>query len=290
MRVVIIGGSGQLGSDLYYRFKEQGHEVFSLSHGISGIEILDKFNVESRLLSYAPEAVVNCAALHTAPCEKDPEKAYLVNAIGARNLAQYCKEMNALMVQISTDQVFDGVQTSAYTEYSVPNPRTVYGSTKLAGEYFVKNSGARYQIVRTTCLFGVNPTRGKVGGLNFVDMMLEKAKTGEVSVVDDEYTTPTSTETLAQQIVVLAVNGVQGTFHAVGEGYCSWNQFAREIFYQARVECKVSVPKSNPSDLVRSKHLVLANNRLHRLNLSLMQPWQSELRQYLVRKGECRSQ
>lgn len=282
MRVAVIGATGQVGRDVVKAFEEKGHNVAEFGHEL---EVADGFATNMALGVVAPEAVINCAAMHTAPCEKDPAKAYLVNAIGARNVAQYCRGTDALMVQISTDQVFDGIQTCAYTEFSPANPRTVYGSTKLAGEYFVKTICPRNLILRTTCLFGVNPTRGKVGGFNFVDMMLEKSKLGTVSVVDDEYTTPTSTESLAKQIALLAETDRTGVFHAVGQGRCSWNQFAREIFYQTDIECDVKVPTANPSGFERAKNLVMSNDRLDRLHLSVMQPWQLELKQYLTRKG-----
>jgi len=282
MRVAVVGATGQAGKDIVQAFRERGHEVAEYGHEL---EVTNGHGTNLILAATDPELVVNCAAMHTAPCEKDPAQAYLVNAIGARNIAQFCRGADIPMVQISTDQVFDGVQTCAYTEYSIVNPRTVYGSTKLAGEYFVKTTCPQWMIIRTTCLFGVNPTRGKVGGFNFVDMMLDKAKFGEVSVVDDEYTTPTSTESLAKQIVILAELKQFGLFHVVGEGRCSWNQLAREIFYQTGTKCNVLVPPSNPSGFVRSKNLVMTNDRLDRLHLSVMQPWQTELKQYLTRKG-----
>lgn len=282
MRVAVIGATGQVGKDVVSEFEKKGHSVAGFGHDL---EVTDGFATNMALGAVAPNVVVNCAAMHTAPCEKDPAKAYLVNAIGARNVAQFCRGTKALMVQLSTDQVFDGLQTCAYNEFSLPNPRTVYGSTKLAGEYFVKTICPHSLIIRTTCLFGANPTRGKVGGFNFVDMMLDKAKLGTVSVVDDEYTTPTSTESLAKQIALLSDTDRNGVFHVVGTGRCSWNQFAREIFYQAGVECEVTVPTVNLSGFERSKNLVMENSRLDRLHLSVMQPWQKELTQYLTRKG-----
>jgi dTDP-4-dehydrorhamnose reductase len=278
MRIVIVGANGQVGTDLVSAFAATGHEVIPMTH--ADIEVSDRESV-NKALDQPFGVLINSTCLHTRPCEDDPARAYQVNAIGARNLANSARKHKALLVQISTDQVFSGKKISPYTELDIPCPVTVYGSTKLAGEYFVINSGADYQIFRTTALFGHSATRGKTGGLNFVESMLKLSREkGIVSVVSDEFSSPTSTENLAKQIVVLTQTKERGIFHAVGGGGCSWYEFAKEIFNQT--DTKVVLESSaNGGGLNRPKFLILENTRLQALGMNDFHSWQDELRGYL---------
>lgn len=280
MKVIIIGANGQVGVDLVKEFVSAGHEVTSMTH--EDIEVSDTESVKEAL-DREFDVVVNTSCSHTMTCEKDPGRAYLINGIGPRNLAALALEHKALLVHVSTDQVFDGQKDAAYIETDVPNPVTVYGNTKLAGEYFALNSGANVQILRTTALFGHAATRGKPGGLNFVEMMLKLAREkGVVSVVNEEFTTPTSTVSFAKQAVVLSTTKHYGIFHAFGLGSCSWYEFAKEIFQQTdtKVELKISAP--NFSGITRPKYVTMSNFRLRDLDLNVFKPWREELRGYLA--------
>ena len=278
MKVIVVGANGQVGTDVVSAFKTAGHEVVALTH--EHIEISDQVNVD-HILDQPFDVLVNSTCLHTRPCDTDPSKAYRVNAIGARNLAEAARKHNAKIIQISTDQVFSGKKNTPYTEFDLPCPVTVYGSTKLAGEYFVINSGADHQILRTTALFGHSPTRGKTGGMNFVETMLQLAREKEVvTVVGDEFTSPTSTVSLAKQIVKLSTSKEQGIFHAVGKGGCSWYEFAKEIFDQTSTIVNVE-PSASSGGFNRPKYLILENFRLRLLGLDVFQSWQDELRGYL---------
>lgn len=280
MNIAIIGSNGQLGSDIYKAYYSiDSNIVLSFTH--AHIEVTDLNNVREAFRSLQPDVIVNCAVVHTKESESDPGKSYLVNAIGARNVATVAKEHNALLQHISTELVFSGDSTVPYTEFCVESPRTVYGSTKLAGEHFVRNSEARHQIFRTTALFGHNPTRGKPGGLNFVDLMLDTAKSkGVVRLVTDEFTAPTSTASLAKQLVVMSTERYEGVFHAVGDGGCSWYEFAKEIFAQAGIKVRMEVLHKN-GELARSKYLIMDNCRLKHLGLNVFKPWREELSTYL---------
>jgi dTDP-4-dehydrorhamnose reductase len=283
MKVIVVGANGQVGTDVVSAFITAGHEVLALTH--ADIEISDRDNV-NRVLDQPFEVLVNSTCLHTRPCEYDPAKAYLVNAIGARNLANAAREHNAKIIQISTDQVFSGKNEYPYTEFVTPCPVTVYGSTKLAGEYFVINSGADHQILRTTALFGRGATRGKAGGLNFVETMLKLSREKEVvTVVADEYSSPTSVESLAKQIVVLSTSKTQGVFHAVGKGGCSWFDFAKEIFKQTGTKVRLE-PSTSTGEFHRPKYLILENARLRFLEMDVFQSWQDELRGYLGKRSD----
>jgi len=146
MRVMIIGSTGQLGSDLVKVFQDQ--ELIPLTH--QDVDICEPVGVRATLRRYQPEAVINTAAYHKVDeCEANAERAFAVNALGVRNLALACRDEGCVLVHLSTDYVFDGCKGSAYVEIDPPNPINVYGVSKLAGEYFVKYLLERYFIVRT---------------------------------------------------------------------------------------------------------------------------------------------
>jgi dTDP-4-dehydrorhamnose reductase len=282
MKVAIVGGNGQLGSDLVQAFSANGDYVSALNH--SEIEIAHLDSVERALVALQPQVIVNTAAMHQVEsCERDPEKAFVVNALGPKNLALVGRQLNAVLIHFSTDYVFDGTKSTPYVEDDVPRPLNAYGITKLAGEHFVRCSMERHFIVRTSALYGKNPCRAK-GGLNFVELMLKLAKERpEIRVVTDEYVSPTCTAELAQQIVKLSRSDAFGLYHATAEGSCSWYDFAREIFSltKSQVSLKVAGHNEFPAKVPRPEYSVLENRGLKRLGLNLFGPWQDHLRAYL---------
>jgi dTDP-4-dehydrorhamnose reductase len=220
---------------------------------------------------------------HVESCEHEPAKAFAINTLGPRNLALLARELDAVFIQVSTDYVFDGTKTSPYDESDAPMPLNVYGNTKLAGEYFVRCTTSKHFVIRTSGLYGKRPCRGK-GGLNFVDLMLKLARErGEVRVVDDEAVSPTFTEQLARQIVVLSQSDSYGLYHATSEGSCSWYEFAREIFAitNTRVNLRVASPNDFPAKVLRPRYSVLENRALKLRGVNTFRPWQDGLRQYL---------
>jgi dTDP-4-dehydrorhamnose reductase len=286
MKVAIVGANGQLGSDLCRAFAEAGAEVCALTH--EHIEVTSLASVREALGQLRPQVIVNTAALHhVEQCEQEPERAFAVNALGPRNLAVAASEAGAVLVQISTDYVFDGARGSPYVEADVPLPLNVYGNTKLAGEYFVRSIVPRHFIVRTSALYGHAACRGK-GGRNFVELMLKLgAERGSVRVVTDETVSPTWTRELARQVVALASTDAYGLYHATAEGCCTWYEFAREIFEQARLAVRVepAAPGEFPQKTPRPKYSVLENQALKKLGLNLFRPWQQGLRDYLAARG-----
>ena len=282
MKIVVIGANGQLGSDLVAAFSENGDVTCALTH--SDIEISDLRSVSHALENIRPQVVVNTAAMHHVEnCEREPEKAFAVNALGPSNLAIVARDLGAVLMHVSTDYVFDGSKGSPYTEEDDPRPLNAYGITKLAGEHFVRATTTRYFVIRTSGLYGKSPCRAK-GGLNFIELMLKLAKErGEVRVVDDEVVTPTSTAELAQQMVHLSQSHCYGLYHATAEGSCSWYEFAREIFAitDTPVELKVAAPDEFPAKVARPKYSVLENRALKSHGLNAFKPWQDALPKYL---------
>jgi dTDP-4-dehydrorhamnose reductase len=282
MKIAVIGANGQLGTDVIQAFAGNGDEICALTH--SDIEISSVDSVMRTLVALAPRLIVNTAAMHhVESCEREPERAFAINALGPRNLALAARELDATLMQVSTDYVFDGAQNSPYTEADAPMPLNVYGNTKLAGEYFVRSTTRNHFVIRTSGLYGKKLCRGK-GGLNFVDLMLKLAQERtEVRVVDDETVSPTFTEQLAHQIIVLCQSDSYGLYHATSEGSCSWYEFAREIFAitNTRVNLRVASPNDFPAKVLRPRYSVLENRALKLRGLNTFKPWQDGLRQYL---------
>ena len=282
MKVAVIGADGQLGSDLVVAFTANSHAVSALTH--KDVEIADLSSVTQALGEIRPQVVVNTAAMHHVEnCEREPEKAFAVNAVGPRNLALVSRDLGAVLLHVSTDYVFDGRKGSPYFEDDNPLPLNTYGITKLAGEHFVRATTEKHFVIRTSGLYGKSPCRAK-GGLNFIELMLKLAKErGEVKVVDNEVVSPTSTAELTQQILRLSSSDSYGLYHATAEGSCSWHEFAREIFAitDTPVRLKVAGPDEFPAKVPRPKYSVLENQALKRKGLNIFKPWQDGLHKYL---------
>jgi dTDP-4-dehydrorhamnose reductase len=282
MKVAVVGGNGQLGIDIVRTFEENKDQVFALTH--EDVEIADRGSVFNRVRGLEPDLVVNTAAMHHVEnCELEPAKAFAVNAVGARNLALVVRDLDSVLMHVSTDYVFDGGKGSAYDERDAVMPLSVYGNTKLAGEYFVRCTAPKHFVLRTSAIYGNNPCRAK-GGLNFVQLMIKLGKQrDEVRVVDSEFVTPTSTRALARQILTLSRCDAYGLYHATAEGGCSWFEFAREIFALTNAQVRLKVAGSNefPAKVPRPRYSVLENRELKLLGLNTFPAWQDALREYL---------
>ena len=282
MKIAIIGANGQLGSDVLQAFARDGAQVVTLTH--ADIEISSLDSVSSVMGSVRPHLIVNTAAMHHVElCEQKPDAAFATNALGARNLALSAQQIQATLMHVSTDYVFDGNKRVPYTEQDAPAPLNVYGKTKLAGEDFVRRGCEKYFVLRTSALYGTSPCRAK-GGLNFVELMLKLARErGQVKVVDSEFISPTSTAELAKQMVALSHSRAYGLYHATAEESCSWHEFAREIFALTGTTVSLRVAGANefPAKVPRPHYSVLENAGLKALGLNVFEPWQAGLQQYL---------
>ena len=282
MRVAVLGANGQLGADVASAFESCGDHVIPLTHG--ELELSSIESVTSCLTAAQPDLVVNTAAMHHVEnCEREPEKAFAVNAAGARNLAYVTRDLGSTIIHVSTDYVFDGKKGEPYTEDDAPLPLNVYGNTKLAGEHFVRSINPRHFVLRTSALYGEHPCRAK-GGKNFVDLMLKLGRErGQVRVVNTEFISPTSTAELARQIAALRDSSAFGLYHATAEGYCSWHEFAVEIFVMANLSARVEVadPSEFPAKTPRPGFSVLENKQLKSAALNVFQPWKVGLAGYL---------
>lgn len=282
MKIAVVGSNGQLGSDVCGEFEKQSHEVHRLTH--SDLEISSVDRVLLALRELHPDVLVNTAAFHNVEkCEADAETAFSINAVGARNLAIACAETGTAIVHVSTDYVFDGSLRRPYKESDLPCPLNVYGTSKLAGEFFVRTTCPRHFVVRTSAIYGKNPCRAK-GGLNFIELMVKLSRErDQLKVVDDEIVSPTSTAELARQISALVSTDAYGVYHATAEGSCSWFEFASEIFALTGTQTRLCVagPGDFPAKVPRPKYSVLENENLKRLQLNRFRHWREGLQEYL---------
>lgn len=222
-KIIVTGCNGQLGRAVNEYYKNAA-DISFVNTDVAELDITDIDAVMKLAREVNPYAIINCAA-HTAvdACESQYEKAFAINAIGARNLAIASRETGAKLVHISTDYVFDGKGTRPYVETDPTNPMGAYGSTKLAGEELVKAFADRWFILRTAWLYG--------DGKNFAKTMLRLSEThDEVRVVGDQFGSPTSTVELTKAIDALLFTENYGLFHATCEGSCCWADFAKEVF------------------------------------------------------------
>jgi dTDP-4-dehydrorhamnose reductase len=283
MKIVVIGANGQLGVDVVNAFRSNGDEVAPLSH--SDVELSNLESVSARLGELQPQVVINTAAMHHVEnCEKEPQKAFAVNGVGAYNLSLAARKIDATVMHVSTDYVFDGAKGTPYEETDAPRPLNAYGNTKLSGEYFVRSTADKHFVLRTSAIYGKNPCRAK-GGLNFIELMLKLAKErDELRVVDSEVVSPTPTLEIAKQMVVLSRSDKYGLYHATAEGSCSWYEFAREIFSltNTKVNLQVAGPNEFPAKVARPKYSVLENRALKNQQLNVFRPWREGLREYIA--------
>ncbi|MDR7485196.1 MAG: dTDP-4-dehydrorhamnose reductase [Armatimonadota bacterium] len=281
-RVAVIGASGQLGADLIQAMRNWA--PVGLTH--ADVEVADPAGVTAALEAVAPDVVINCAAFHRVDdCERQPEEAFRINALGARNVAMACARLGALAVYISTDYVFDGELGRPYTEADAPRPINTYGVSKLAGEHLTASCAPRHLIVRVSSLFGVAGASGKGG--NFVETVIRKARAGEtLRVVDDLVMSPTYTADAAAAIRGLVAAGATGVVHAANAGACSWFEFARAIFEELGwpVDLEPQSSAGLPAAARRPRNSSLESARLWARGRP-QPPWRDALRRYLVAKG-----
>lgn len=280
MRILITGGNGQLAFDLKRTLTH--HEVRAPSR--QELDICNPMQTAEAMRSFRPDVLINTAAFHRVDdCEEQVEPAFATNAFAVRHLAQLCEEQDVLLVHFSTDYVFGGQAARApLTEDDPPAPLSVYGASKLAGEYLALLCWRRSLVIRTCGLYGIAGAGGKGG--NFVQTMLRKAREGAaLRVVDDQECTPTSTKDLAQKVAWLIAQDVSGIVHVTNAGSCTWYQFAKAIFACAGIDADISPTTSLEyvTPAVRPPYSVLDRMRLAALGQDDLRPWQAALASYL---------
>ncbi len=283
MKIVLIGADGQLGSDLL-KILEQQHKVIPWYYPER--DITQPGEIRFALRRLRPDLLINTAAYNRVDdAENDPASAFLLNAVAVRDLVRLCRESDVGLMHFSSDYVFDGSRHIPYSEMDNPNPLCVYGNSKLAGEYFVRNGMERFYLIRTCGLYGIAGCWGE--GTNFVETMVRLSGTEEVvRVVNDQWVTPTATWELAQKLAALIQTEAYGLYHMTNSGHCTWYEFAQEIF---RLIGKS--PQLKPVDTLtygspakRPTYSVLENRQAEHLGLPKFRSWQDALKSYLLAK------
>lgn len=281
MKILVTGANGQLGYDAMKVLKARKIECMGVD--INDFDITDEEVAFEYIVGYHPNAVIHCSAYTAVDKAEENEKlCRAVNADGTRNIAKACKKIDAKMVYISTDYVFPGTGEDAYEVDDPKGPLNVYGRTKLEGEEAVRELVNKHFIVRISWVFGKN-------GNNFVKTMLRLGREhNEINVVSDQIGSPTYTADLAPLLCDMMVTEKYGTYHATNEGYCSWAEFAQEIFKQAGYDTKVNfIPTSAyPTQAKRPFNSRLSKKSLDDAGFFRLPDWRDALRRYLKEIGE----
>jgi dTDP-4-dehydrorhamnose reductase len=264
-----------------------GEDATGFAH--ENLDVTDKSSVASAIRSGKPDWVLNTAAFHRVDdCEANPASALAVNALGALNVARAAADVGSGVVFYSTDYVFGGKdrkRNDPYEEGDTPQPLSVYGTSKVAGEQLVAQANARHLVVRSAGLYGTATSRK---GWTFPELMLNKARTeGVVRLVTDQVLSPTFTADLSRKTKELVEQDATGLFHLTNSGECSWFEFAQQTFTIAGVEAKMEPidTKQMQQRARRPSYSALATSRLGEVGLNPMRPWQDALSDYLQAKG-----
>jgi len=280
MRILITGGTGQLGRDLQRALSP--HEVVALAR--ADLDVTDGGSVDGAFAAHRPDAVVHCAALtDTARCEREPGVAQLINAQGAAHVARAAWDARATLIAISTNEVFDGTKGAPYAEDDAPSAVNAYGASKLDGERHVLAAHAEARIVRTSWLYGA-------GGTNFVDKVLQAARGGRaLRFVTDEIATPTSTVDVAHAIgALIERDAPPGVYHLANEGEASRYAWAREILRLGGLDATIEAITTEElraggyDGALKPAYSVLANTRARAVGITL-RPWREALAAYFAR-------
>ena len=275
MRVLVTGGSGQLARAI--RQEWSGHELTLM--GSAELDLASKDSIRASVRAAQPQIVVNAGAFTQVDrCETEADRAMAVNGEGVGHLAEACEALGAMLIQVSTDYVFDGTGTRPYREDDPTHPVSVYGRSKLEGERRATGC-SRHLVVRTSWLYDA-------WGKNFLNTMLNAAAQGRaLRVVDDQRGAPTTCRALARQLKVAAGDGWQGLVHATAHGETTWHGFAKEIFAAAKVKADLSpcATADYPTPARRPAYSVLDASRRRSLGPDLMPDWREGLLEVIER-------
>lgn len=276
MKVFVTGVKGQLGYDVVEELKRRGLEAIGVD--IDEMDITDAQSVDRVICEANPDAVIHCAAYTAVDAAEDNvDLCRRVNADGPLNIAKTCKKLDIPMIQISTDYVFDGQGTRPWEPEDPCQPINVYGLTKYEGEQAVMNTLDKFFIVRIAWVFGIN-------GKNFVKTMLNLGQTRDhLTVVNDQFGSPTYTYDLAKVLVDMVQTDKYGIYHATNEGICTWYEFACEIFRQAGMQVQVDPVSADnyPAKAKRPSNSRMSKDKLEVNGFDRLPTWQDALERYI---------
>lgn len=276
MKVLVTGYTGQLGYDVVREGEKRGISILGI--GREEVDITYEAEVYQYVQKINPDVIIHCAA-YTAvdKAEDDKETCWNVNVLGTKYIATVAKKVNAKLMYISTDYVFDGEGEQPFEEVDKPNPVCYYGLTKYEGEKIVRDSLNEHFIVRISWVFGIN-------GNNFIKTMLRLSETrNKLNVVGDQYGSPTYTFDLARLLIDMIQTKKYGIYHASNEGLCTWAEVALQIFRQANRDVTVNSISTEeyPTRAVRPKNSRMSKQKLIDNGFELLPKWQDALKHYL---------
>ncbi|GER70378.1 NAD(P)-dependent oxidoreductase [Weizmannia acidilactici] len=280
MKIFVTGYTGQLGYDVVKEGQRRGFDMIGV--GQKELDITKEKDVDAYITELKPDAIIHCAA-YTAvdQAEEQKETCWDVNVNGTRYLVKAAKASGAKFMFISTDYVFKGNGTEPFLESDEADPVNYYGYTKYEAEKAVSSILDEAFIVRISWVFGIN-------GKNFIKTMLRIAEShDQVNVVGDQVGSPTYTFDLARLLVDMIQTEKYGVYHATNEGFCSWAEFAKEIFKQAGKKVKVNAIKTEeyPTKAVRPKNSRMSKQKLRDNGFDPLRPWKKALAHYLKELG-----
>ncbi|MDP3901390.1 MAG: NAD(P)-dependent oxidoreductase [bacterium] len=264
-KIITTGADGMAGSYVDFGIKTGRRQL-----DVTNLEQVVKF-----VKNYSPKAIIHLAAeTNVDLCEQKPERAYLINSIGAYNVAMASKMVGSKLIYVSTNAVFNGDKKSAYIETDQPDPQSIYGRSKYIGELVISSLLKDYIIIRTCWLFGGGLARDH----KFVTKIIQQLKNLEIKAINDQYGSPTFCKDLVTVIKRLIEDDERGLFHVVNGGSCSRYDIAREIVAHFKSSAKI-IPVS--SSFFGTNKLVIANGSLTSSKVIGMRTWQEALREYL---------
>lgn len=275
-KIWISGSTGRLGSAMSRLLNPLDAEIVATDE--NEVDITNQAEVTKFIDRLRPHIIINCSGMtNRNKCEANPDGAYLLNAIGARNIAIAANRSKSKLIQLSTADVFDGKSTKPYTEFDSPNPQSVYGKSKYEGEKFVRAFSDYYFIIRVSRLY--SRERGLVEGI------IEQAKTGKVKVAKDLYTSPTSAYELAKFLEELMDSNSYGTYHASGGGYTSMKDFASEILTYTGLKAEIE-EIVDESDIEMKEGFLALEDYILKIEGNYSIPdWKDMVHAYIDREG-----
>ena len=276
MKILVTGVKGQLGYDVVKALESRGYQPVGVDR--EEMDLMNNNMIQNFIMNLKPEAIIHCAA-YTAvdQAEEEVEICYQINAEAVKVMAECAKTLDIPMIYISTDYVFDGTKASEYVETDIPNPINVYGASKLKGEQYVQQLLEKFYIVRISWVFGIN-------GNNFIKTMQRLGNEhDELNIIHDQVGSPTYTADLASLLVDMIETDQYGIYHATNEGYCSWYDFADEIFKQSQLDATLH---PITTDQYKTKAKRPLNSKMSKQKLSdygfhRLPTWQEALKNYL---------
>ena len=276
MKIFVTGVNGQLGYEIVKELNNKGYNNI-LAVDKDDVDITDENKVKEIIRNYKPDVIFHCAAFTAVDnAEDNKEVCYDINVNGTKYISEVAKELDAKMFYISTDYVFDGTKEGLYEIDDEINPKSTYGMTKYQGEEVVKQNNLKHFVVRISWVFGIN-------GNNFVKTMLRLAETrDELTVVADQFGSPTYTVDLAKLLVTMMETEKYGTYHINNEGYCNWAEFAEFIFKvnDKKVNVKHITSEEYPQKAYRPRNSKLSKKSLDENGFDRLPSWQDAVERY----------